>query len=502
MAEFTGLIGTPASGFTAKVYYSISQSITNNTSTVSADGYVCKNNSTYYPYNTTSSASMNIGGNSKTANPSYSFNGVSTGSYIKFISHSAVIKHNDDGKKSITISFSVDGKLSNYYPYGTISKTIDLPTIPRASSISSTFGNVIGGEMTVNITRNSTSFTHQMWYKVGNSNWIDLGTGITTSKSFTINMNLCSQVTTSTSGNLQLCLRTLNGTTQIGSDVYKNVTVNVPESVVPSISSIIHTETVDGLNSKFATYIQGKSKPQIVITADGSYGSTISNYTTVIDSITYSGSTFTCNVINKSGTITLKTTVKDSRGRTVTKSVDMTYIAYTSPSLTNFSVERCDSSGVAINTGTYVKIIATGTITSCNNKNDNSYIIQYKKSSDTTWTTLLTGNTYALNLDTPKTITGGFLTTSTYDFKITYSDYFSATSGSRSIPTQFTLLNFNNSGKGMGIGKVSEKDALEVDMDAEFNGKLKLKGVELSTLIVASVEEPEQSIGSIWLKIV
>lgn len=501
MAEFTGLIGTPSSGFTAKVVYSISQSITNNTSTVTAYGYVCKNNSSYYPYNGTSYVSMTINGNTGTATPSYNFGGVSVGDYVHFITYtSPPITHNADGTKSVTISFSVDGKLSSYYPYGTISKTITLPTIPRASSISSVSGNTIGEEITVNITRNSTSFTHQLWYKVGNSNWVDLGTGISTSKTFTIDMDMCSQITTSTSGNLQLCLRTYNGTSQIGSDLYKNYTVNVPNSVVPLISSIETSETVSGLNEKFGVYIQGKSMPQISISAEGSYGSVISNYSTVVDSITYSGNLFVCNIINKSGTITIKTTVTDSRGRTTTLSTEMTYVEYIPPSLLKFYVERCNESGVVVNNGTYVKIVVNGSIANCNNKNDNLYTIEYKKPSDANWTKLLTGNTYELNLETTETIDGGFLTSNTYDFKITYKDYFTSTSSSRSIPTEFTLINYNVSGKGFAVGKMSEKDAFEVGMDAEFNGNLKLKGVDLST-IVASENEPEQSNSSLWLKI-
>lgn len=503
MAEFTDLIGTPSSGFTAKVIYSISQSIENNTSTVTAYGYVSKNKSAYYPYNSTSYAAMTINGSTGTATPSYSFNGVAVGTYVHFITYtSPPISHNADGTKSISISFSVDGKLSNYYPYGTISRTIDLPTIPRASSITSTSGDIIGNDMTVNISRNSSSFTHHLWYKVEDSDWIDLGDGIETSKSFTIDMNLCSQIPNSESGTLQLCLRTLNGTTQIGSDTYKNVTVNVPASVAPSISTIATAETVSDLNSKFSAYIQGKSKPQITITASGSYGSTISNYSTIVDSITYSGDIFICKMINKSGTIAIKTTVTDSRGRTATKTENMSFVAYAAPSLTSFTINRCNSSGTLVNDGTYVKIVATGSIASCNSKNDNSYIIQYKKSSDTTWTTLLTGNSYSLDLNTAKTISGGFLTTATYDFKIIYADYFTSTSNSKSLPTQFTLINYNNSGHGFALGKVSEKDAFEVAMDAEFNNNLKLKGVELSTLIVASAREPSQSTGSLWLKIV
>ena len=46
MAEFTGKIGTPSNGFTLKVVYSYTQSVANNTSTLTATGYVKRNNST------------------------------------------------------------------------------------------------------------------------------------------------------------------------------------------------------------------------------------------------------------------------------------------------------------------------------------------------------------------------------------------------------------------------------------------------------------------------
>ena len=45
------------------------------------------------------------------------------------------------------------------------------------------------------------------------------------------------------------------------------------------------------------------------------------------------------------------------------------------------------------------------------------------------------------------------------------SDYFTSSTVIRSISTSFTLLNFRSTGKGFAIGKASEKDAFEINMD-------------------------------------
>ena len=133
MASFNGNIGTPSGGFNLKVEYSISQSVSGNYSDVTATGYVKRNNSSYRPYNSSSSASLTINGTSKSYTGSYDLR---SDGYKTITSNTVRVYHNNDGTKSITISFSFNGKLSNYYPNGSISQTITLPSIPRQANIS------------------------------------------------------------------------------------------------------------------------------------------------------------------------------------------------------------------------------------------------------------------------------------------------------------------------------------------------------------------------------
>lgn len=498
---FQGVIGVPSSGFTLRIDYSYTQDISLNCSYVSATGYVKRNNSTYHPYNTSSYVTLNIGGNVTSPNPQYR---IDTNNWYQIASMSNVrINHNNDGTGAVYLALSMDGRLSNWYPNGSISRTVTLNTIPRASTISLSPATVtLGNSIAISITRASSSFTHTLQHDFGAGSWTTFASNAATSATLSTPLDWALKIPSQTSGTGRIRCLTYNGSTLIGEKTY-NFTAAVPASVVPSISSITVTETVAGLNTKFGAFIQGKSIPQITVAAAGAYGSTITGYSTTIDSISYPNNTFTAGILNNSGTISISSTVTDSRGRTASKSTTITVVPYSPPSISSFSIERCDATGTINPDGTYVKIISKGSIASCNNKNSNTYKIEYKFTSASTWTSLMSGTGFTIDLEQAKTITNGFLTTNSYDFRITLTDYFTSTSLEKAIPTSFTLLNWNSNGKGIGIGKVSEKNKLEVAMPAEFSDSLLVKGKELSTLIIISAEEPaanEQTVGSIWLK--
>lgn len=466
MAEFTGTVGTPSGGFTLKVVYSYTQNVTNNTSTVTATGYVKRNNSSYYPSSSYATASMSIAGNTKTLSGSVYYN-LNTNDYDQIISHSYTVPHNADGTKSITITLTFDGNRTSYYPNGSVSKTITLTTIPRATTPTLDDTSYATGEtVTVSMPRASSSFTHTVSIAFGNLD-VTVGSSLGTSTTYTIPADWATQIPNATSGTATLTCKTYNDSTLIGTKTL-NFTITIPNTVVPIISSIDISETISGLSSQFGEFIQSKSNPKVTITASGTKGSSITSYSTTFNGKIFSGSSFTLGVINSSGSLTITTTVTDSRGRTTSKSATITIVDYISPTLSSFTVSRCDSTGATNDDGTYVKIIAVGSIASCNNKNTNSYKVEYKLSSGSSWETLMTGSGYSISINSAQTIDGGFLATNTYDFKITITDYFASTASVKTVSTSFVLMNYRNTGKGIGIGKVSEKDALEVALESNF----------------------------------
>ena len=103
-----------------------------------------------------------------------------------------------------------------------------------------------------------------------------------------------------------------------------------------------------------------------------------------------------------------------------------------------------------------------------NNKNDGSWMIQYQDTDDTNWTTLLSGSGYSAENQELTSTDDTFSVDNTYSVRLTVTDYFGSAEALIDFPTAYTILDFRASGKGFSIGKVSEKDAYEVDMVTEF----------------------------------
>ena len=94
-------------------------------------------------------------------------------------------------------------------------------------------------------------------------------------------------------------------------------------------------------------------------------------------------------------------------------------------------------------------------ISAVGNKNTASYTLEYKLQSASTWTALTSGSVYALN-SSIISASGVFGVDNSFDVRLSVTDYFGTIRSTFEIPTAFTLLDFNASGRGVAFGKVSE----------------------------------------------
>ena len=79
---------------------------------------------------------------------------------------------------------------------------------------------------------------------------------------------------------------------------------------------------------------------------------------------------------------------------------------------------------------------------------------------------------------TAYTIGGGNISAnSSYDVRLTITDAFESVTRSEVIPTAAVTMDFRNGGKGVAIGKVSEKDGFEVAWDSTFTKALYAKNL-------------------------
>ena len=449
-----------------------SQSVANNTSNVTVSVRVYRTNTGYTTYGT-GTVYCTINGTQYTEGITSSDKITNSG--IVLFTKTLNITHNADGTKTLATSTRIthDQFSSNAQSYSQA-----LTTIPRATTptVSATSVNM-GSDITISMPRASGSFDHTLTYKFGNATGT-IGSDLGTSKTWEVPLSLASQIPSGTSGTCTITCKTYNGSTLIGTKTV-SFTAKVPSSVVPSISSLTIAEAVSGLSAKFGAYIQNKSQAKVTITAAGSYSSTISSYKTTVSGKSYSGSTFTSGVLATSGTVTIETTVTDSRGRTATKSSTITVLAYAAPKITKFTAFRSNSAGVQNYEGTSVNCGYAWTVSALGNKNDNSYVFEYKAKGASAWTSLASGNSYSIN--TSRIFANMAPIDSSYDLRLTVKDYFGSAVAVAEIPTAFTLLDFNASGKGLAFGKVSETDnQMEIDMQMNIYKDMFMGGVKRS----------------------
>ena len=458
-------------GYRLQIAWTVdSQSVANNTSTVTAKVQLVSTGSSYTINSSASkSGSLTINGTKY----SFTFTAALSGSQTKEIFKKTVtISHAADGTK--TCSFSATAGINvtlsgTYYGNITASGSGVFNTIARASTISSVTSSVaVNGTnaVTVNITRASSSFTHTVVFSFGT--YSKTTTEVGTSTSYAIPTSWLNAIPKATSGTAKVTVTTYSGSTKIGSAVSKNFTLTVPSTVVPSFSSVAVADTTT-YQATFGNMVQNKSKAKFTITAAGNLGSTITAYKTVFEGKTYTGATPTTSTITKSGTASAVITITDSRGRTATFTKTWTVVAYTAPKIANFTVARCLADGTENYEGTFVKAAFNYTIASVNSKNANTYVIEYKPTSSTTWTALTNGTGYAVNTSIIST-NGAFDVDTSYDLRLSITDSFTTIRGQTEIPTAFTLLDFNASGRGVALGKVSEKaEGVEFGLPAFFS---------------------------------
>lgn len=441
-----------------------SQSVANNTSNVTVSVRVYRTNTGYTTYGT-GTVYCTINGTQYTEAITSSDKITSSG--IVLFSKTLNIAHNADGSKTLATSARIT---HDQFSSSSQSYSQQLTTIPRATTPTLSASSVdMGASITINMPRDSSGFDHTLTYKFGSATGT-IGSDLGTSKAWTVPLSLASQVPNGTSGTCTITCKTYNGSTLIGTKTV-SFTAKVPSSVVPSISSLTVAEAVSGLAAQFGAYVQNKSKLKVTISAAGSYSSTIKSYKTTVAGKSYTESSFTSGVLTSTGTVTISTTVTDSRGRTATKSTTVSVVAYTAPKITKFSAVRTDSG---------VQVAMNFSIASVGEKNTKQYVLSYKPKTGDSWEQLASGSVYSYN--STQTFTQGFSTESSYDLQLVVKDYFGDSAAAiayAEIPTAFTLLDFNASGKGIAFGKVSEiENQMEIDMDLSIYRNIFMGGLK------------------------
>lgn len=281
------------------------------------------------------------------------------------------IAHNVDGSSSISVSAS----FSTGVGLGTLttSQSKTLTTIPRATQPSAA-GADLGQKITINCPRASSSFSHTLRYEWSGKKGV-IATGVGTSYTWTVPLAFVRDIPNSSQQNLGIVCETYNGSSFIGTK-RAYASMKVPASIVPRIDSIAVIEAVSKVKNNFTKYVRGMSQASVAVEASGVYGSTIKGYLIELDGVSYTSKSFTSNVIQGDGSLPLKVTVTDSRGRSVSDTRTLEVYPYTTPIIVSADISQSGST-------TYLRV--KGSVDSVADENEKALSIRYKPISGSTW---------------------------------------------------------------------------------------------------------------------
>jgi hypothetical protein len=165
-------------------------------------------------------------------------------------------------------------------------------------------------------------------------------------------------------------------------------------------------------------------------------------------------------------------------------------------------VARANSGGTLDDQGTYVLCTINASISAVNNKNDKTFKIKYKKTTDSTYTEIditPSGTTYSYN---NTYLVSGISGDYEYNFELALTDYFGTVVSDKNIPTAFTLMDFNSSGKSIAFGQVSTAAStdkkMQIALATEITGDVAIMGAlsatnSLQTLINLGLTDANQT---------
>ena len=338
--------------------------------------------------------------------------------------------------------------------------------IEKSPTAATTSGGVMDGstKSRVVFTTSGTDATYGATFTLGS--YSGMATSTTKTLEYAIPIAWCNALPNAATGQANVTCQVKYGGVVYSSFGVK-LTVSVPASVVPTVTSITLSDKTDTpVPSSWNMFIQHKSGVRVTaITTAGAYSSTISKIKLQVGSQSisqnYSASSLPqIDVITQSGSLTCTVTVTDSRGRTASKTATVTFVPYAAPKFTNCVSERCLANGEIDNDGTYFKSTTAVSFSTCNGNNTITLTVKYKKTDAVVYgseTTITPGVNTCGNDDLD--------TEFSYDVMYSVTDQFCTVTFTDYISTAIYLMHFLHGGKGVAFG---QKATTENYLDCAF----------------------------------
>jgi hypothetical protein len=321
----------------------------------------------------------------------------------------------------------------------------------------------MGSTYTLVTNRASSGFTHTITYQFGTKTGT-IGTNVGASVDWTIPADLLTEIPNAVSGAGIIITKTYSGATLIGTK-NSNFAATAPLTAVPSFTTVTHSEATSGLAALVGAYVQGISTLNLAITGAAGYqGSTITGYEIKVENQTLNVASGVSGPITGSGTVVLTGKVTDSRGRTATKTVNITVMAYAPPKfVTPATVQRSLAGGTPNEEGTYLRVNINGAVQSLINgtqKNALRYRVSTRIKGAPTFTVKVDTTTAAITFNSYVNV-GTYSITDAYDVLVEVIDKFATSQVLITVPVAKIFMHWDEN-IGVGIGKYREWGALDV----------------------------------------
>lgn len=448
----------------------VSQNTTDNSSQVRVRLALTNGAHTFSDYDCSSSVTVDGQTLSWSGRPSM----LSQNSSIMLIDRTVTIRHENDGKKSFSLSATFSG--GGGWSPGTLSiskNSFTLSTIPRSSSVSVSSG-IIGSSVTINIKRQSSSFKHTVRYSwAGKSGTI--ASNVDTSTSWTIPMDFANDIPNSATGTGTIFVDTYSGSTKTGTQS-TTFTASVPANVKPNFTGISLSDlnsTAQNLIPNGNTFIQVISNIKVAFNgAVGSYGSSITGYYAEIVGKNQSTSSNggSLGIMNYHGTIKIRARVSDSRGRwSDTREISATVLEYFAPAL-SFSIARTGSTSSTLTVTRNAKV-APLTV-SGSQKNTMTLTFKVARLGTNAFTVdngQATGTWSSISslVNSRANLSGNYLANQSWVVIGILEDKFTRTEFMVNVATESVVFSYDRS--GVGVNKIRERGALDVKGDIYAN---------------------------------
>ena len=391
---------------------------------------------------------------------------------VVLASGSSTINHNSDGTKTLPVSCTFN---PNNGLHGTITVTgsLGLTTIPRSSSVRVSAG-VIGSPIAININRQNPSFKHTVRYKwAGKSGTI--ASNVDTSTSWTIPLDFANDIPNSAIGTGTIYVDTFSGATKTGTQS-TTFTASVPGNIKPTFSGVTLSDlngAAQNLIPSGNTFIQVISNIKVAFNgAVGSYGSSITGYYAEIVGKNQSTSSNggSLGIMNYHGTIKIRASVSDSRGRwSDTREISATVLEYFAPAL-SFSIARTGSTSSTLTVTRNAKIAPLTVAES--QKNTMSLTFKVAKLGTTNFQVdngQATGTWSSISslVNSQANLAGNYLANQSWVVIGALEDKFTRTEFMVNVATESVVFSYDRS--GVGVNKIRERGALDVKGDIYAN---------------------------------